>query len=85
MPSIVQASSVEIKGGTLLTFIGTPNKCAYWEVVGWNGASETVPVGTLVESITVNDGNGFSVNSYISSTSSLDAGKIERIKVTESA
>ena len=82
---LIAPNVIEVKGGFFVTFQGTANKCAYWEVVGVQGASEVVGVGSLVQSITVNDINGFSVNQYVASTDSLDAGKVERIKVSESA
>ena len=82
---IIAPGQIEIKGGFLVTFKGSPNKCAYWVVVGVSGASETTSVGSLLDIITVNDINGFSVNRYVASIDPLDSGKIERIKVTESA
>lgn len=85
MSTITIPQNVEIGGGALITFKGTPNKCAYWEVVGVDGASETTPIGALFESITVNDINGLSVNRYVSSTTPGDSGKVERIRVRESA
>ena len=85
MPSITIPLGIEIGGGALITYQGTPNKCAYWEVVGVDGASETVAVGSLVDAITINDIDGFSVNRYVASTVPGDAAKVERIKVTESA
>lgn len=85
MATLIIPRAVDIGGGSLITYKGTPNKCAYWEVVGMDGATETVSVGSLIEAITVNDANGFSVNRYIASVDPLDAGKVEKIKVTESA
>lgn len=85
MSEIIHPATIEIGGGFLVTYKGTPLKCVYWELVGWNGSSETVSVGALIDSITVNDINGFSVNRYIASTNSGDSGKIERIKVSENA
>ncbi len=85
MSEIIIPTGIEIGGGKLITYKGTPNTCAYWEVVGVVGASETTGVGSLVESITVTDINGFSVNRYIASTDASDAGKVERIKVSERA
>lgn len=82
---IIIPQSITIGGGGLITFKGSPNKCAYWEVVGFNGASETIPTGVLFQSVTVGDINGFSVNRYIASDDPLDVGKVERIKVSESA
>lgn len=85
MPQLIIPLGVDIGGGALVTFQGSPNKCAYWEVVGLIGASETAPVGSLAEGITVNDINGFSVNRYTASSDALDVGSLERIKVSESA
>jgi hypothetical protein len=53
--------------------------------VSWVDPVEGVPVGSLVETIIVTDADGRAVNQYIASTVPGDAGKIERIKVSEGA
>lgn len=85
MAEFTAPTSLEIGAGAFITFKGTANKCAYWELVGWDGASETSSVGSLSEIVTVNDVNGFSVNRYVASENASDVGKVERIKVSESA
>jgi len=74
-----------IKNGTMVTYQGTPNVCTYWEVVGVVAMVEGAPTGSLVNKIVVADVNGRAVNQYISSVLTADAGKTERIKVTEIA
>ena len=74
-----------IKNGTTVTYLGTPNVCTYWEVVGVVAMVEGAPTGSIVNKIVVADVNGLAVNSYIASILSGDAGTTERIKVTERA
>ncbi|MHC4238550.1 MAG: hypothetical protein ACYSUC_02160 [Planctomycetota bacterium] len=85
MPSITIPKKPLIGDGVFITYIGTPNICTYWEVVSWVDPVEGVPVGSLVETIIVTDADGRAVNQYIASTVPGDAGKIERIKVSEGA
>ena len=72
-----------IGNGTMVTYVGTPNVCTYWEVVGVVATVEGSPVGSLVHKILVTNADGVAVNQYISSTTPSDAGKTERIKVSE--
>lgn len=83
--TIPRSGSVFVDEGVLITYQGTPNTCTYWEVVGVSGMSEIAPSGSLVHSILMTDANGFAVNQYIGSGLDGDAGKVERIKVSEGA
>lgn len=85
MPSIVIPKNPMIGSGVFITYTGAPNVCTYWEVVGWVDPVEGPPVGSLVNSIIVTNADGRAVNQYVASTVSGDAGKIDRIKVSEGA
>lgn len=85
MPSITIPKSPSIGDGSFITYVGTANICTYWEVVGVVSMVEGAPVGSLVEKILITDADGRAVNQYIASTIPGDAGKTERIKVSEGA
>lgn len=85
MPSITIPKQPFVDDGVLITYIGTPLTCTYWEVVGVVSEVEGSPIGSLLHSIIVADANGRAVNQYKVSTTNANAGKIERIKVSESA
>ena len=85
MPSITIPKSPSIGDGVFITYVGTANVCSYWEVVGVVAMVEGAPVGNLVEKILITDADGRAVNQYVASTVPGDAGKLERIKVSEGA
>ena len=85
MPSITIPKKPFVGDGVFITYIGTPNICTYWEVVGWVDPSEVAAVGSLVQKIVMTNADGRAVNQYTASTNPVDAGKIERIKVSEGA
>ncbi len=82
MPSVTIASNPLISGSTHVTYIGTPNVCSYWEVVGVVAEVEGAPVGSVIEKILLTDADGIAVNQYVASTTEGDAGKTERTKMS---
>ncbi len=72
-----------ISGGVPITYVGTPNICTYWEVVEFLDPGEGPGLGSLIHKILITDASGRAVNQYIASTTPGDAGKVERIKVSE--
>ena len=85
MPNVTIASNPIISGSTPVTYVGTPNVCSYWEVVGVIAEVEGAPVGSVIEKILLTNADGIAVNQYVASTIAGDAGKTERIKVSEGA
>jgi len=74
-----------IGDSVFITYVGTPNICTYWEVVGVVAMVEGAPVGSLITNILITDASGRAVNQYIASTTPGDVGAVERIKVSEGA
>lgn len=74
-----------ISDGVLVTYVGTPNICTYWEVVEFLDPGEGPGLGSMIHKILMTDADGRAVNQYIASTSDGDIGKVERIKVSEGA
>ena len=83
--AITAKTRLYVGEGQPVTYVGTPNTCTYWTVVGVVAMVEGAAVGSLSSTAIVTDGDGRAVNEYIPSTDPADAGKIERIKVSEGA
>tara|TARA_R110000772_G_scaffold267971_3_gene393616 strand:- start:47699 stop:47956 length:258 start_codon:yes stop_codon:yes gene_type:complete len=85
MPSITIPKLPTIGGGLFITYFGTPNICTYWEVVEFLDPGESAGLGSFLHTILVTNADGLAVNQYVASTTVADAGKTERIKVSEGA
>lgn len=85
MPDVTISSNPLISGSTTVTYVGTPNVCSYWEVVGVIAEVEGSPVGSVIDKILLTNADGVAVNQYVASTTAGDVGKTERIKVSEGA
>ena len=83
--SISAKSRLYVSEGMPVTYVGTPNTCTYWQVVGVVATVEGNPIGSLSASMIVTDADGRAVNEYLPSTNDADVGKTERIKVAEGA
>lgn len=83
--SITAKTRLYVSEGQPITYVGTPNICTYWNLVGVVAMVEGTPIGALAEKIIVSDNDGRATNQYLPSVDPADVGKVERIKVSEGA
>ena len=83
--SITAKTRPYVSEGMPITYVGTPNTCSYWQLVGVVLSVEGTPVGSLSQRVIVTDDDGRAVNEYLPSVDPADAGKTERVKVSEGA